>query len=105
VLGDDIVLFNGDLATKYYYLMTQWLGVNIGLAKSIQSRKGLTFEFAKKYWVKGLRCFAFPFRDALVSQLSTSVLSECITKNDISLDHYLQLRGLGYKARSSVASR
>jgi hypothetical protein len=85
--------------------MTKWLGVKIGLAKSIQSRYSLTFEFAKKYWVRGQRAFAFPLRDAFVSQLSTSVLNECITKNDISLDHYLQLRGMGYKARGSVTGR
>ena len=40
VLGDDIVIFDADVARRYYYIMNDLLEVKIGLAKSIVSRKG-----------------------------------------------------------------
>jgi len=80
--------------------MTRVLGVGIGLAKSIQARKRLVLEFAKKYWVDGKRAFMIPIRDILVAQLSTAVLSEFIQKNDISFQSYLRMRGLGYRSRA-----
>jgi hypothetical protein len=104
VLGDDIVIFNPRLAKEYFNLMTRVLGVKIGLAKSLQSQTRYVFEFAKKLWVDGARAFMFPIRDILVAQLSTAVMSEFIAKNDITLDHYLRIRGLGHKARDKVRS-
>jgi hypothetical protein len=105
VLGDDIVIFSGTLADKYYWLVNTYFGVNIGLAKSVRSRSRLCLEFAKKYWVDGKRAFVLPIRDILVSCISTAVASEFITKHDITLNHYLLMRGLGYKARGAVNSR
>jgi len=63
VLGDDVVIFNSYVADRYFYIMTNILGVKIGLAKSIVSRSGLHLEFAKKYYVDGESCNLIPLRD------------------------------------------
>jgi len=102
VLGDDIVIFNPFLAEKYYYIMTKLLGVKIGLAKSLQAKSRYVLEFAKKYWVDGKRAFMLPIRDILVATLSTAVLSEFIHKNEVTFQHYLKIRGLGYRSRAKV---
>jgi hypothetical protein len=44
-----VVIFDSQVASQYYYIMNDVLGVGIGLAKSISSRNDLTLEFAKKY--------------------------------------------------------
>jgi hypothetical protein len=44
-LGDDIVIFNADVAREYLYLMEQY-GVPINTSKSVVA-KNATFEFAK----------------------------------------------------------
>jgi hypothetical protein len=100
VLGDDIVIFDPAVADQYYDVMTRILGVQIGLAKSIKSKKALTFEFAKKFWVRGQRCFVVPVRDIIVSQLSTEPMLEFMKKHDASFMDYLRIRGVGYKSRS-----
>jgi len=43
-----------------------------------------------------------PVRDIIVTTLSTGVLFEFISKHDLTFQHYLKVRGLGYKARSKV---
>jgi hypothetical protein len=80
--------------------MTRVLGVGIGLAKSIKSRKALTFEFAKKLWIRGERCFVVPIRDIIVTQLTTEPMLEFMKKHDASFMDYLRIRGIGYKSRS-----
>jgi len=102
VLGDDIVIFDPKVAHSYYYIMTKILGVEIGLAKSLVSKNSWTLEFAKKFFVDGKRAFYVPFRDIIVTTLSTSVMSEFMRKHDYSFSSYLKLRGSGFKARSKV---
>jgi hypothetical protein len=100
VLGDDVVIFDPLVAGCYHHIMTEILGVQIGLAKSIKSYSGFVLEFAKKFWINGKRCFVVPLRDCIVSNLSTDTLMEFINKHNMSLNDYLRLRGLGYKSRS-----
>jgi len=45
VLGDDIVLFEEDIANEYLSLMTSY-GVGVNLSKSVVA-KNKSFEFAK----------------------------------------------------------
>lgn len=78
------------------------LGVRISLHKSIISYRGLTVEFAKKFFYKGERVRYVPPRDLLVAQISTSTLSEFMSKYKINFNTYLKMRGLGYKARGKV---
>lgn len=100
VLGDDIVIFDPLVGHCYYHIMTNILGVQIGLAKSIKSYNGLVLEFAKKLWVDGKRCFVVPIRDCIVTSLSTDTMMEFMRKHECSLNDYLRLRGLGYRSRS-----
>jgi hypothetical protein len=51
LLGDDIVLFEKDIAEEYLRLMKDF-GVGINLSKSIVS-KNKSFEFAKVSWING----------------------------------------------------
>jgi len=46
VLGDDIVIANDLVAASYHALVTEWLGVEINLSKTLVS--GTCFEFAKR---------------------------------------------------------
>jgi hypothetical protein len=46
VLGDDIVICSDSVAKSYHWLMTEWLGVDINLSKSLISKH--SFEFAKR---------------------------------------------------------
>lgn len=104
VLGDDIVLFDPVVANRYYYIMTKLLGVEIGLAKSVVSKGAWTLEFAKKYYLDGLKANMLPLRDVIVSKIATSMLSEFQEKHSLTFQHYLKLRGLGYKARSKITA-
>lgn len=52
VLGDDIVIFDKDIAMEYLALMAK-LDVGINLSKSITSESLQTFEFAKRTAVDG----------------------------------------------------
>jgi len=101
VLGDDIVIFDSFVAESYRKIM-DLLGVKIGLAKSISAKSSWTLEFAKKYFVDGEKANMVPVRDIIVTTLSTGVLFEFLSKHDLTFQHYLKVRGLGYKARSKV---
>lgn len=104
VLGDDVVIFDPYVASRYYHIMVNILGVKIGLAKSIIARNSWTLEFAKRYYLGGSSANMVPFRDILVTQLSTAVMSEFQLKHKLSFNHYLKLRSMGYKARSKITA-
>jgi len=104
ILGDDMVVIGKSVAAKYLVIM-RWLGVGIGLAKSIKAKKRLVLEFAKRFFVDSQDCSMVSLRDILVTMLSTAVSSEFMRKHDYSLNSYLSLRGLGYKSRGSVTGR
>lgn len=96
------MIFDPLTASRYYFIMTEKLGVEIGLAKSIVSKSSWTLEFAKKYYVSGEKANMLPLRDVIVTSIATSMLSEFIKKHSVSFNHYLKLRDLGYKARAKV---
>lgn len=104
VLGDDIVIFDPAVASRYYYIMTELLGVKIGMAKSIVSTNSWTLEFAKKFYLDAEKANMVPVRDIIVATLSTGTLYEFKDKHDLTFQHYLKLRGMGYKARSKVTA-
>jgi len=68
ILGDDIVIFNKELAEAYLALMRE-LGVEINLSKSISAAKKPVFEFAKRTVVNGVNVSPIPFKQ-LLSQYS-----------------------------------
>jgi hypothetical protein len=47
VLGDDVVILDKKVANMYHHLMTEVLGVEINLSKSLVSNIGVA-EFAKR---------------------------------------------------------
>jgi len=50
ILGDDVVISNSLVARSYLQVL-QLIGVSVGLAKSIISRRRFVAEFAKKFFV------------------------------------------------------
>lgn len=62
VLGDDIVIFNKDVASEYLNLC-KILGVEINLKKSIIAPNRKVVEFAKRTSVNGVDCSALSFKD------------------------------------------
>jgi len=70
LLGDDIVIADVAVANKYKRLC-KWLGMGIGISKSMVN-DNLSCEFAKKVFVQGKECSAFPWKLWSVSQSSLS---------------------------------
>jgi hypothetical protein len=91
VLGDDIVLANGQVARAYLNLMRE-IGVGIGLAKSLVSRNG-TLEFAKRFIVDGKDCSAVSLREVLTSVFHLQSKLELGKKYNLSLPTLLTLSG------------
>nr|UPW42172.1 MAG: putative RNA dependent RNA polymerase [Jiangsu mito-like virus 11] len=74
LLGDDIVIANESVAKSYYALMTDELGVDINLDKSLVSSN--TFEFAKQIIRGGENLSALGPRNLLLAtKTATGVLS------------------------------
>jgi hypothetical protein len=84
VLGDDIVIFDTDLANSYLEVMKQ-LGLEINLSKSIVSHKKPVFEFAKRTFSEG----------NLVSGITLSQINSCISLSSRINNVYNWIR-LGY---------
>lgn len=74
VLGDDIVIANGEVAREYVYLMSK-LGVEIGLHKSLVSRKGC-LEFAKRFIVDSQNASPVAFKELFAARGKLSALIE-----------------------------
>lgn len=91
VLGDDIVLANGQVARSYLNLMRE-IGVGIGLAKSLVSRNG-TLEFAKRFIVDGKDCSAVSLREVLTSVFHLQSKLELGKKFNLTLPTLLTLSG------------
>jgi hypothetical protein len=70
LLGDDIVIADVNVANRYKRLC-KWLGMGIGISKSMVN-DNLSCEFAKKVFVQGKDCAAFPWKLWSVSQTSLS---------------------------------
>jgi len=64
VLGDDLVLFDKDVADRYLSLCNE-LGVSINLSKSIIAESKPVVEFAKRTSVNGVDVSALPFKELL----------------------------------------
>jgi len=91
VLGDDIVLANGQVARSYLNLMRE-IGVGIGIAKSLVSRCGV-LEFAKRFLVDGHDCSAVSLREVLTSIFHFQSKLELGKKYFLSLPQLLTVSG------------
>jgi len=101
ILGDDVVIANGRVARSYSQLMGE-IGVEIGFAKSLVSRKG-ALEFAKRYFITGQDCSTVALREVAASILSMTAGLEFVRKYGLSLGRYLSVCGYGYRVKSRLS--
>lgn len=78
VLGDDVVIANGLVAREYVAIMSV-LGVGIGLAKSLISRKG-GLEFAKRFFVASGDASPVAFKELFAARGTLSSMIAFIKK-------------------------
>jgi hypothetical protein len=64
VLGDDLALFEKDVADRYLSLCRQ-LGVSINLSKSVIATSKPVLEFAKRTSVNGIDVSSLPFKELI----------------------------------------
>lgn len=76
VLGDDLVIFNKELADEYLKLMEN-LGIEINLSKSIVSHELDVFEFAKRTFYKGYNVSAIPLKQVLCLRSLSERIANC----------------------------
>lgn len=101
VLGDDIVIANG-LVAQQYLLLLEAVGVKIGLAKSLVSRKG-ALEFAKKYFVKGTDCSPVALKEVAAAVSNPTFGVSFLTKYELSIPRMLTVLGYGYRVKARLS--
>jgi len=104
VLGDDIVIFDKDVAREYLAIMKD-LGVDINLTKSLVSKD--TFEFAKRVIALKGNLSMVSFKELDVSMASLDALSLMISKfSEVTIKPsvILRLRGYGYRVLSTFTA-
>lgn len=103
VLGDDVIIIDQKVAEEYLKIMES-LGVEIGLAKSLISKRGVG-EFAKRYFIPQ-DSSPISLKEVVVSQNSSSNLLEFARKRkSVRLADILSFLGYGYKAIASSNKR
>lgn len=107
VLGDDVIITHPLVAAEYLKIMES-LGVEIGLAKSLISRKGVG-EFAKRYFTPR-DSSPISLKEVVVSWFNSSNLLELANKrsllsSSLRLADVLSYLGYGYKAIASINKR
>jgi hypothetical protein len=78
------------------------IGVEIGLAKSLISRKG-GLEFAKKFYLDKVDCSPIPFSEMFAAISNIAEMVQFRTKYKLRLSQLLDLRGVGYKVKASLS--
>jgi uncharacterized membrane-anchored protein YhcB (DUF1043 family) len=101
VLGDDIIIANSKVALAYLHFLKE-IGVEVGLAKSMISKRRLVLDFAKKFFVESEQMNAIAFKDCITTWTSTSLVKEFATKWRMSLPQILGFLDYGYKAKHSI---
>lgn len=104
VLGDDIVLLGASIAGAYRDLL-HTLGVEIGFAKSLISKRGIAVEFAKRTFYKKKDVSAVSLKELLVAKRNISAGLELCRKYNLSLGAYCKFLGYGYRALGSLTKR
>jgi hypothetical protein len=105
LLGDDIVIANHKVASKYRWLC-QSIGLDISLAKSMASNQR-SFEFAKRIFFRGDDVTGFPWKLWRVAQrdiAATTALAQRVTigRSATNLAGMIKALGGGMKATSRV---
>jgi hypothetical protein len=103
VLGDDIVIANGLVAREYVRLMAE-LGVGIGLAKSLISRKG-GLEFAKRFFVASGDASPVAFKELFAARGNLSSMIAFARKWSLRVAGILDIMGQGFRVKASLTKR
>jgi len=103
VLGDDVVIANGPIAHKYLEIMS-WLGVKVGIHKSLISPSGNSLEFAKRYFFLKKDCSAIPLKEVYAGTISISASAELMRKYKISLASLLAFNQFGFRSLAKMTN-
>jgi len=101
ILGDDIVIFNTEVATNYQIVLDR-LGMEIQLAKSILSPKGLGMEFAKRTFYLGKDVSPTPLKEFYASLMNIVAFAGYMKKYNLSLATGVRVAGFGYKVAGGL---
>jgi hypothetical protein len=103
IIGDDVLITHPLVAAEYVKIMSS-LGVEIGLAKSLISRKGVG-EFAKRFFIPA-DASPISLKEVVVSFFSSSNLLEFASKRkSIRLADVLAFLNYGYRAIANSNKR
>nr|QDH91427.1 MAG: RNA-dependent RNA polymerase [Mitovirus sp.] len=100
VLGDDIVLANERVSFQYLLILKE-LGVEVGLAKSLESTKG-ALEFAKRFIVGSVNLSPVPIVEVVAGLRNLSAAIELSRKYRLSKEALAGILGFGYKVVGSM---
>jgi hypothetical protein len=104
ILGDDVVIAGSQVAKEYLRIMRS-ADVGIGDHKSLVSRNGSVFEFAKRTFLHGVNVSMVPFAEFVAGRQSLAGLLELIRKYSLTLGQTLSVLGYGYKAKANASKR
>jgi hypothetical protein len=104
ILGDDVVILGAPVARAYVKLMRS-LGVAISDHKSLISKRGEGFEFAKRTYLDGVPVGAVPLLELQVAKRNLGALLELVRKYSLTLGQYLSFLGYGYKSKGNASAR
>lgn len=106
LLGDDLVIFDRDVAAMYLRLSRR-LGVQISLAKSLPGVRG-TFEFAKRFAARGAEASPLSLKEYSVFNRSLSAMVEMVSRASMTTElrpaAVLRALGYGYKTTGILSS-
>ncbi|AIF33766.2 RNA-dependent RNA polymerase [Heterobasidion mitovirus 1] len=97
LLGDDLTVGNRAVSNRYQLIMIKHLGVEVGLAKSIISDKGIGLEFAKKTFFKGIDVSPRPIKELLGALQTPAALVSYARKYKLTDAQIIKVAGFGYK--------
>jgi len=104
VLGDDIVIFDRDVAKQYLMLMAL-LGVKINLVKSVVSTT--SFEFAKRFITLQGNLSPVSFKEMDVASCSLDATMQLFTHfrgQDFTASNVAKFSGAGYRVLATLGN-
>jgi hypothetical protein len=104
VLGDDIVIADQEVANAYLQLLRA-IGVEVGLHKSLVSKRGTALEFAKRTFYKGTDVSMLPISEFIAAVGNLGALGEYVRKYSLTLGQVFTCLGYGYKTKGAISKR
>lgn len=104
-MGDDIVIFDKAVGKAYLDIMAD-LGVGVNLIKSVVSHD--SFEFAKRFYHKGVNLSPISFRELDLAGASLEgaiLLYAKFAGEKARIAPLVRFRGYGYRALGSLTKR